>query len=220
MTISKEVEDGQAVYSKLVLSIYDLWVLGISNRYIWHCPTPRLLQHYNQNISSNHLDIGVGTGYYLDKCQFPSHHPRVVLFDLNQNSLDKTKQRIARYNPIVHQLNILDNIEIEMTSFDSIALNYLFHCLPHNLSKKLVVLDHIHPLLAENGTIFGATILSKGKGIEKSRTASKLMKIYNKKGIFGNSEDHLDDLVDYLSNKYTHYQIDIQGCVAIFKAVK
>ena len=53
MQISKEVENGQAVYSKLILSIYDLWVLGISNKYIWKCPTKKLINHYNDNISSN-----------------------------------------------------------------------------------------------------------------------------------------------------------------------
>lgn len=100
LEISKEVERGQDVYSKPVLSLYDFWVLGVSNKYIWKCPTDKLLAHFDENISSNHLDIGVGTGCFLDKCRFPSDNIRIALLDLNQNSLDKAGKRIKRYNPI------------------------------------------------------------------------------------------------------------------------
>ena len=61
----EQVTAGQAVYSKRVLRIYDFVVLGVSNRFIWKCPTQRLEQHYNQHITANHLDVGVGTGYFL-----------------------------------------------------------------------------------------------------------------------------------------------------------
>ena len=58
---SEDVEAGQAVYSRRVLGIYDILVLGLSNRWIWKCPTKHLLEHYNRCLSSNHLDVGVGT---------------------------------------------------------------------------------------------------------------------------------------------------------------
>lgn len=54
---------GAAVYSKPLLSGYDLWVLGFSNTFVWRCPTRLLLEFYNEHISGNHLDVGVGTGY-------------------------------------------------------------------------------------------------------------------------------------------------------------
>ncbi|MGR3318522.1 MAG: class I SAM-dependent methyltransferase [Candidatus Anammoxibacter sp.] len=216
MVISKEVKKGQVVYSKPVLSVYDIWVLGVSNQYIWKCPTIDLLAHFNDNISSNHLDIGVGTGYFLDKCRFPSADIRLALMDLNQNSLDESGRRIRRYKPITYKFNVLDKIELDVKPFESISLNYLFHCLPGKLSEKLVVLDNVSHLLSETGTIFGATILSHG--VDRGRFARKLMSIYNKKGIFNNSEDRLDELETFLSNKYDDYKIDIQGCVAIFKA--
>jgi len=46
-----------------LLSGYDLWVLGFSNTFVWRCPTRLLLEFYNEHISGNHLDVGVGTGY-------------------------------------------------------------------------------------------------------------------------------------------------------------
>jgi hypothetical protein len=49
---SKQVEAGQAVYTNRTLAVYDLVVLGISNRFIWKCPTRRLEEHYNQHISN------------------------------------------------------------------------------------------------------------------------------------------------------------------------
>ena len=69
----EQVDAGQAVYTKGNLAAYDLFVLGISNRYIWKCPSVRIKEHYNQHLSSNHLDVGVGTGYFLDQCRFPQH---------------------------------------------------------------------------------------------------------------------------------------------------
>ena len=58
---------GTAAYSKPLLSIYDLWVLGFSNTFVWRCRTSIILAFYNQHVSGNHLDVGVGTGYYLDR---------------------------------------------------------------------------------------------------------------------------------------------------------
>lgn len=215
-SVSQEVDKGQAVYSKPVLSIYDLWVLGVSNKYIWKCPTAKLLSHFNDNISSNHLDIGVGTGYYLDKCRFPSPEVRVALMDLNQNSLDEAGKRIDRYKPTKYKFNVLDKVNLDTEPFDSISVNYLLHCLPGKLSEKLVVLDNVNHLLSENGTVFGSTILSNG--VKKGALARKLMSIYNKKGIFSNTNDSVEDLENYLSSKYSNHEISVNGCVAIFKA--
>src|SRR5918996_6376268 len=86
------VTAGAAIYSKPVLSVYDLYVLGFSNTFVWRCPSHLILDFYNEHISGNHLDVGVGTGYFLDKCKFPTHHPRIALADLNTNSLQATKK--------------------------------------------------------------------------------------------------------------------------------
>ncbi len=89
-SVSDESTAGQAVYSKRVLSFYDLWVLGISNSLIWKCRTKNILHWLNQSLTANHLDVGVGTGYYLDYCTFPAAKIRLGLLDLNPNSLAAT----------------------------------------------------------------------------------------------------------------------------------
>src|SRR5436309_895986 len=89
---------GQAVYSPFTLAAYDLVVLRLTNRFIWQCPSSRLLEHYNRNVSGEHLDVGVGTGYFVDKCRFPVPDPHITLFDLNSSSLSRTAQRIQRFH--------------------------------------------------------------------------------------------------------------------------
>jgi hypothetical protein len=43
MTITdRQVEAGQAVYSKAMLSIYDWLVLRFSNRLVWRCPSKNI----------------------------------------------------------------------------------------------------------------------------------------------------------------------------------
>lgn len=53
----QQVLAGQAVYTKRMLAAYDLLVLGVSNRFIWRCPTQRLMELYNRRgIFSNEAD--------------------------------------------------------------------------------------------------------------------------------------------------------------------
>jgi len=53
-----ETYAGQAIYNPVTLALYDIVVLGVSNRLIWRCPTPRILRLYNQHVTDNHLDVG------------------------------------------------------------------------------------------------------------------------------------------------------------------
>jgi len=67
------------------------------------------------HISDKHLDIGVGTGYFLDRCRFPSTAPKIALFDLNPHSLAKSAKRLRRYNPSCYMGNALQRIDIGMS---------------------------------------------------------------------------------------------------------
>jgi len=67
----EQIHAGQAIYTPRMLYFYDLRVLAASNRWIWKCPTSRLLAHYDRHVSGNHLDVGVGSGYFLARRHFP-----------------------------------------------------------------------------------------------------------------------------------------------------
>jgi len=214
-TITKEqIEAGQAVYSKLNLATYDLTVLGISNQFIWKCPSSHLLDFYNQHISGNHLDIGVGTGYFLDRCTFPTNTPRLALMDLNTNTLDVTSRRVARYHPVAYRRNILESIEFDAQGFDSVGLNYVLHCVPGTMRTKAVVFDNILPLLNPGGVIFGSTIITVG--VERNFMARRLMDIYNNKYIFNNQNDSLEELKKIMEDNFSESSVKTIGCAALF----
>jgi hypothetical protein len=160
----------------------------------------------------------VGTGYFLDRCRFPSSSPTIALFDLNRNSLATAARRLRRYAPICHRGNVLQPIDIGMTGFGSIGLNYLLHCLPGTLETKSVIFAHLKPLMQDHGVLFGSTIL--GKDVPLSALARKLMKAYNAKGIFSNLADSPRDLEAGLKKHFEDYAVRITGCVALFSARK
>jgi hypothetical protein len=204
-----------AIYSRLLLSVYDPLVLGLSCSLVWHCPSRLILDFYNQHISGHHLDVGVGTGYFLDRCTFPASRPTIALADLNTNPLQVTARRIRRYHPTVHRVNVLAPLHIEPAGFDSIGLNYLLHCLPGDMLSKAVVFRHLKPLLnPQAGVIFGATLL--GQGVRRNLLARLLMRVYNARGIFHNAADDPAGLERVLSDNFRDYSLNIVGCTAFF----
>lgn len=209
---------GAAAYTPFTLALYDLAVLRLSNSLVWQCPSHVLLDFYNLHISDSHLDIGVGTGYFLDRCRFPSSAPKIALLDLNPHSLAKAAKRLRRYNPSCYIGNVLQGIEVGTSGFDSISLSYVLHCLPGNLASKSIVFSHAKSLLRDGGVIFGSTIL--GEGVRHNRLARQLMKLYNAKGIFSNLSDRQSDLEAGLKAHFEEHTIHIVGCVALFSARK
>lgn len=210
----EQVHAGQAVYTKRALRAYDFVVLGLSNRFLWKCPTQRLLDHYNRHISTNHLDVGVGTGYFLDKCRFPAPTPRIALMDLNPNTLEFASERIERYKPESYRRSVLDPIQIDAAKFDSVGINYLLHCVPGTIESKAVAFDHLKVLMNPQAVLFGATLLQGGA--PRSWLAKSLMGIYNEKGIFSNEADHLDGLIEELKKRFTDVSVEVVGCAALF----
>lgn len=210
----EQVLAGQAVYTKEALGVYDFVVLGISNRFLWRCPTQHLIMHYNKHVTANHLDVGVGTGYFLDNCRFPSAMPRVALMDLNQNTLDYASKRIARYKPGTYRRSVLEPIQIDASKFDSVGLNYLLHCVPGNIESKAVTFDYLKALMNPKAVMFGATLLQGG--VPQNWVAKCLMAIYNKKGIFSNHADNLDGLAKELKKRFNGVSVEVVGCAALF----
>src|SRR5215217_7913801 len=214
MTVTTEqVKAGQAVYSKSMLGIYDWLVLRFSNRMIWRCPSKHILALYDRHVTGNHLDVGVGTGYFLDRCGFPDH-PRIGLMDLNPNSLHAAATLLNRYRPEMYQANVLDPIEQVIAPVDSISLSYLLHCLPGTIRTKGTVFRHLKPLLNQGGVMFGATLLSGG--VHRSAAAKRLMAFYNSKGIFTNDQDDLQGLHAMLAEHFSVVRVDVVGCAALF----
>lgn len=209
-------ERGQAVYTPLTLAFYDLAVLGVSNPLIWRCPTPRILELYRRHVTDDHLDVGVGTGWYLDRCGFPGERPRIGLLDLNPHALAAATRRLTRYRPETYRADVLRPVHLAAAPFRSASMTYLLHCLPGGMAEKGRALDTLTALLDPDGVLFGATLLAAG--LRRSGPARALMAAYNRVGIFSNTTDSLDALTQALRSRFADVDVDVVGCAALFVA--
>ncbi len=215
MESPQDTHAGQAVYTPFLLRLYNVVVLALSNRFAWKCPTKRQLAHYNQHISACHLDVGVGSGYYLYRCKFPVENPDITLMDANQNCLQYCQKLLARYQPTTIQADIYDIPTLD-ARFASIGLNYVLHCLPGNFETKSKAIAQLLPLLQAEGVLFGTTILKTGA--QPNCMARKLLNVYNQKGIFGNQQDDVVGLENLLKHYFHEVSVETMGLVAIFAA--
>ena len=210
-----DTKPGAAIYSGLFLKIYNILVLVISNRFAWVCTTKTQLEFFNDNVTNNHLDVGVGSGYYMDNCKFPDVSTlKLTLLDYNINCLNYAQAKLIRYKPNIIQGDIFLPIKTDCR-FDSISINYVLHCLPGNLHDKGVVFANLKRLLNPNGVIFGCTIL--GNSAPRNKLATWLLTFYNKKGVFCNLADNVE-LLDVVLRKYfNNVSITVIGMVALFR---
>ncbi|MFA9800172.1 SAM-dependent methyltransferase, partial [Klebsiella pneumoniae] len=93
---------------------------------------------------------------------------------------------------------------------------YLLHCLPGAMVDKGVVIKNVKAALTKDGILYGATIL--GDGVKHNSFSSKLMRIYNHKGIFSNMSDSEEGLKKILSEHFEYTEISVKGTVAMFLA--
>ena len=210
----EDISKGQACYSKNLLSIYDLWVVYFSNRFLWRCPKNIMIEQYKKRTSMNHLDIGVGTGYYLKKLHWQAGS-KLSLMDLNKNSLLKTSETIKpvqAYQAI--QADIFKPQTNHQAEFDSISMNYLLHCLPGNLEDKSDAIKNAVEMLKPNGTLFGATII--GDERYHHLISNHVQRFYQRKGIFSNQNDNIDQLEHILNIYLENVSIKRYGAVVLF----
>ncbi|KAI9652143.1 MAG: hypothetical protein M1831_007175 [Alyxoria varia] len=239
---------GAAVYTHSLLRyFYDLWVLKISNTYIWRCPTQgKLLPLFRRHLSPRHLDIGVGSGFYLASSHL-SEGSHVTLADLNPNSLEIAAAAVRRASPSAEvrtvQQDVLADDFADADSpllrrpsdtgdrnadggvdplaggerFESISMFFLLHCLPGPPKRKGVALAKTARLLEpERGVLNGATIL--GSGVEHNLLGRILMYLYNQLGIFSNDDDGVDNIIDPLRNAFNDVEWKVEGVVLMFTA--
>ena len=74
--------------------------------------------------------------------------------------------------------------------------------------------SNLRPYLAPGGVLFGSTIL--GRGVAHNRLGRRLVRLYNKKGIFSNVEDDARGLEQGLASQLTDVEVNVVGAVALF----
>ena len=205
---------GHAIYTPAFLRLYDPLVLGLFGPLVWRCPTRRLVAHYTRHAGRRHLDVGPGTGYFLARARLPAG-ARVVLLDPNPHVLAHAAARLAPLCPAAIRADVLDPLPLA-GRFDSVALNYVLHCLPGPMARRAPAARNLAALLAPGGVLFGATVL--GSPARHTRLSRALLESNNRRGIFDNRADTEDGLRALLGASFAALDVELVGSVAVFAA--
>ena len=206
--------EGQREYTPLFLRIYDPVILGVLTRVAWRCPASRLVQEYRRRVGTQHLDVGPGTGYFLERAGLPDGSP-VTLLDPNVNVLRHASDRLGRLDITAVEANVLKPLPVERP-FDSAALNGVLHCLPGPLANKAAAIANVAAVLAPTGVLFGASIL--GSSGRHTWLARKILESNNRRGTFDNLDDTEEGLREILEASFERVELETVGTMAIFAA--
>ncbi|PNP45275.1 hypothetical protein TGAMA5MH_02998 [Trichoderma gamsii] len=218
-----EQNAGSATYTPFLLRLYDFWVLGVSNHFAWQCSTTKIqLPLFKATIGKKHLDVGVGTGYYPAKTvETSTPCKEITLVDLNPNTLNQAAARINEAQSSIKVNTVVANIYEPLPlpageKFDSISTFYLLHCLAGPPESKTKVFDVLKTYVADDGVFVGTTILGEERPM--NFFASRLMKIYNEKGIFDNWQDSKAVFEEGLRRNFDEVDIQIIGRSMVWTA--
>jgi len=205
---------GQADYTPGLLAIYDSFVLGFMARVVWRCPTPPVVDRYRRLVRHRHLEVGPGTGYFLDKAGL-SIETQATLLDPNTNVLAHASRRLASINPTVVEADVLKPLPVHGL-YDSAALNYVLHCLPGPQTQKAAAIRNVAAVLNPDGVLFGGTVL--GRSARHAPLARAALWAFNRRGAFDNLTDSETGLREIMEESFWTVEIDVVGSIALFTA--
>jgi SAM-dependent methyltransferase len=205
---------GQADYSRPLLRLYDPLVLGPIARHVWRCPTERLVEGYRTHIRAPHLDIGPGTGYFIERSGLPDGSD-VTILDPNPNVLRHAAQHLRRLHVTSVEADVLKPLPVP-GPFASAALNLVIHCLPGPQERKATAVANVAAVLAPDGILFGSTVL--GESGPHRGIARRVLRAFNWRGAFDNLDDSVDSLRSLLEASFDDVKIQTIGSVATFVA--
>ena len=205
---------GQREYGPAFLRIYDPLILGLFSPLVWRCPTTNLVEGYRKHVGPRHLDVGPGTGYFLERAGLADRSP-VTLLDPNRNVLDHASRRLQRLDVTTIEADVLKPLPVE-GPFDSAALNGVLHCLPGPPSGKAAAVANVAAVLAPTGVLFGASIL--GDTGRHTWLARNMLRANNRRGTFDNLDDTEDGLRQILEGSFARVEVETVGSMAVFTA--
>ncbi|KAK2596152.1 hypothetical protein QQS21_006429 [Conoideocrella luteorostrata] len=217
-SIASADDKSKELYKTRRLLIYDYWVLGIVSTWAWGCPTAAYpLPQFRANIGKNHLDIGIGTGYYLRKGKIPST-TKITLMDIEKTALDFALKRCGRPDARGMVADILKPLPTQ-EKYDSISMYYLLHCIPASIEEKCSIFSHIKDNMTPDGVIHGANVVAKGVRKDNKFAAHMRRKVLEA-GIFQNLEDKPYDFEHALRQNFHEVEVRVVGTVFVFRAAK
>jgi SAM-dependent methyltransferase len=205
---------GQSGYNPVLLAIYDVWVLKFMARTVWKCPIPPAVSRYRQYMGSRHIDVGPGTGYFIEQAA-PPLDTNLTLLDPNPHVLKHASQRLAAWAPVVVQADVMKPLPVE-GPYDSAALSFVLHCLRGPMSNKATAIRNIADVLTPDGVLFGGTVL--GPRESHTPSARAFLWAFNKEGGFDNRGDTAEGVHEILDTSFRHVELERCGSAVLFTA--
>ena len=206
---------GQELYSRAFLRIYDPLILGFYGNVVWRCPTSRLVQHYARHVGHRHLDVGPGTGYFLEHARL-ARDTQITLLDPNRDVLAHAARRLAHLHPWTLQADVLKPLPVPAgQAFDSAALNYVLHCLRGPPERKAAAVQHVAPSCSPAGCCSVRPCSARRAPDPLSRA---VLWFVNRRRFFDNLGDTEAGLRDMLAESFAQVAIEVVGSVAVFAA--
>jgi SAM-dependent methyltransferase len=205
---------GQADYSGVLLRLYDPLVLGPISRYVWRAPAELGIRMYRQHIRPNHLDVGPGTGYFIDHANLPAGS-KVTIVDPNPNVLRHVTRRLRDLDVTAVEADVLKPLPVA-GPFASAGFNAVLHCLPGPLDRKALAIANIARVLSADATLFGATVL--GRSARHTRAGRAMLAAFNRRGVFDNLDDTEDGIAEILRRSFDDVMVETIGGLALFTA--
>ncbi len=207
---------GQSDYTPLVLRLYDPLVVGPVARYVWRTPISRLVDRYREHIRDRHLDVGPGTGYFIDRSGLRDGS-RVTILDPNPNVLEHASRRLERLDITAVEADVGKPLPVD-GPFASAALHMVIHCLRGPRERKVQAVANVAAVLAPDGILFGATIL--GETGPHTWLARRVLHLFNRQGGFDNLEDSEEALREILGASFEDVEVESLGSAAAFAATR
>ena len=205
---------GQSDYTRLLLDLYDPIVLGLVARIVWRCPTSQLVARYRTRIRHPHLEVGPGTGYFVERSGLPKGSA-VTLLDPNPNVLVHAARRLRGYEVTTVEADVLKPLPVS-GPFESAALHLVIHCLPGPAYRKALAVANVAAVLAPGGILFGASVL--GTSVRHTWLAQRVLTAFNRRGAFDNLDDTEEGLRQMLAASFERVEMETIGSIAIFAA--
>jgi hypothetical protein len=166
----------QTVYTVEALRVYDSFVWGFNSPFLWGIDEKEIQQLYTESVGGVHAEVAVGTGLFLEyvlREERASTLQQLTLLDLNPNTMEECEVRLKPYFDTTTSTTTISKTlwdvwteppEQLQNSFDSVAANFLLHCLNgESLIDKRVVVQNCAKLLkdSDKSVFLGSTILGK-----------------------------------------------------------
>lgn len=205
---------GQADYSRPLLRLYDPLVLGPIARYVWRCPSDRLLEPYRRHLRGRHLDVGPGTGFFLERSGMTPDVALTVL-DPNTTVLRYVAARLDHPAVTAVEADVCKPLPVA-GPYDSAAMNLVIHCLPGPFERKAGAVANVATAMAPDGVLFGSSVI--GESGTHNVVARAMLRAYNRRGAFDNLEDSESSISQMLTSSFEDVEMETVGSIAIFAA--